>query len=456
MNINRPASLIPRPARESSTVNARTNNSHVQTSSSHAPDSPTASTSRSHQYGCTAFLLQTDLAQTFLLKQAKSSVEKNLGEFLRKFDASGWSPKSRIELANCVAEKDALLLAENIQKFEIAEESGRIELARIVAEKTPSALADNIRNFDIDDENVRTAIVEATKNKRLLNKVREHVTTLKELKEGKVPPRNFIGDTRDAYKSELLIEEIIASENERAAGLNLSLCRTAEAFARNIKGLAENGTPRQKARYITTVHKGRLWHVIAYEASVIAPGKIYIRGFDSLPETRSQKYFEVACDNIKAACKEKNYQIKLDTFATGQQHAPAGCDIFSLSFALKSLDEQFDANSIKFEEGKQFDFQLIADEKAARLPITYYKHAQPRDIIDRIKENSRNEQDIDKPVNKKGQSLEQRYKANETTQNIYSLTTGTYQRKTFSDSIDAKRIAFYERLIQRLEQRLQA
>jgi hypothetical protein len=456
MNINRPASLIPRPARESSMTNARANNSHVQTSNSPASEISTASTSHSHQYGCTAFLLQTDLAQTFLLKQAKSSVQKNVREFLRGFDASRWSPKSRIELASYAAEKNSSLLAENIQKFEIAEESVRIELARIVAKEDPYGLAENIHNFDIADESVRTAIVEAPQNKRLLNKVREHVTTLKELKEGKVPPRNFIGNTRDAYKSELLIEEIIASENERTAGLNLSLCRTAKAFSSNINELAENGTPGQKARYITTVHKGHLWHVIAYEASVIAPGKIYIRGFDSLPETRSQKYFEVTCDNIKATCKGKNHQVKLDTFATGQQHSPSGCDIFSLSFALKSLDEQFDVNSINFEEGKQFDFQLIDDEKAARLPITYYKHAQPRDIIDRIKENSRYEQDIDKPINKKGLSFEQRYKANETTQNIYSLTTGTYQRKTFSDSIDAKRIAFYERLIQRLEQRLQA
>jgi len=290
----------------------------------------------------------------------------------------------------------------------------------------------------------------------LLSTTRTHVEELKKLKEQHKPPRDFILRTRDHLKSELLIEEIIASENEREPNLNLGLCRNAKAFARNINELAENGDPRQKARYITTVLLHPRWHVVAYEATVVAPGKIYIRGFDSLPKSNSQKYFDAIGNDIKAACQGKKYQIKLDTFATGQQHSPAGCDIFSLSFALKSLDEQFDASLVDFKEGKPFDFQLIADEKAEHLPITYYKHAQPREIINQIKNNPRHAQDIDKPVNKKKKSLAQRYDDNETTQRLYSLTTRTYQSKTFSDSIDAKRIVFYERLIKRLEEKLRA
>jgi len=286
---------------------------------------------------------------------------------------------------------------------------------------------------------------------KLLSMARKHVETLKQLKRENQPPRDFISDTRDNYDSELMIEEMIASENEREPELNLNLCRTANAFARNINELAENGEPGQKARYMTTVRARGFWHVVGYEATVVTPGKIYIRGFDSLPISRSQKYFDAIGDAIEASCQGKNFQIKLDTYATGQQHSPAGCDIFALSFTLKSLDEQFDASAIDFKEGEPFDFQLIADEKAEHLPLAYYKHAQPPEIITQIINNPEPAQDVKKPVNKKEQTLAQRYEDNKTTQEIYSLTAQEYQFKTFSDSIDAKRIVFYERLIQRLE-----
>jgi hypothetical protein len=63
-------------------------------------------------------------------------------------------------------------------------------------------------------------------------------------------------------------------------------------------------------------------------------------------------------------------------------------------------------------------------------------------------------QKVEKPVNKKELTLPQRYEENTTTQEVFSFTAGEYQSKTFSDSIDAKRIVFYERLIRRLEEKL--
>ncbi len=282
-------------------------------------------------------------------------------------------------------------------------------------------------------------------HKELLNMARQHVEALKKLKIDNKPPRDFISETRDSHNNELMIEEIIANENEREPRLNLQLCRTAKAFAVNISKLAETGVSGQQARYITTIQTQGFWHVVGYEANVIEPGKIYIRGFDSLPYSRSQKYFDVIKRDINESIVGNDYQIKLITYAMGQQHSPAGCDVFALSFVLKSLDDQLDQSTISFKDNQGLDLQLVKDERSEKLPISFFKHAQSSDMVSDIFDSS------NIIVNKKAQTLIQRFSENLVTQDVFSFTNNEYHSKTFSASIDAKRITFYERLINQLE-----
>ncbi len=67
--------------------------------------------------------------------------------------------KSRTELAWLVLDESPGCLAENIQKFEIFDESVRIALAKIVAEREPNEFCGHIQNFEISDDESKLEIV---------------------------------------------------------------------------------------------------------------------------------------------------------------------------------------------------------------------------------------------------------------------------------------------------------
>ncbi|MFN7835031.1 MAG: YopJ family acetyltransferase [Burkholderiaceae bacterium] len=292
----------------------------------------------------------------------------------------------------------------------------------------------------------------------LLRQVLDHVDKLKELRENNLSPRDFIRETRDLDKSEFLLPKIIQCENDRNPGLNLALCSHQEKFAHEIAEFAKAGKPGQTARFLTTVQTDGMWHVVAHEANIVDTHKIYIRGFDALPDERAKKYFDAIQDDLRIQIAEMDakIQIKVDTFALSEQESPTGCDFFSLSFALKSFAEQFDHSGISFKHDEAFDSNLISDLHADQLPLMYYKHAQPVDFVDKFYQGTRPFAELHKPVNSKGETISDRFKRYTIEQTVYSLRTGQYKDKKFSDSIDAKRIVFYERLADWLQEKISA
>lgn len=301
--------------------------------------------------------------------------------------------------------------------------------------------------------------IERKRGEEIIFHMQSHLDQLKKNQAAQVSSYSLIDEGR-RFGLEFFLHEIVASENEREPELNLQICSEVRDMGHCINELASKGEIGQKERYLTHVSEGGPFHCIGYEATVVAPAQIYIRGFEPTSESVGKEFFDIVVEQMTEACRGKNVQFKLDVYATGQQNALAGCDFFSLSFLLKSLDENFDASAVTFDKNKPFESNLISEEKADVLPIYYFKHAQSREIFDKIEGNLKRRHDLKRAINKKNETLRRRYQEHITTQEVFDCTQeigdGSQRKvkKTFSDSIDVKRIVFYERAIKTLQKRL--
>ncbi|WP_429289538.1 YopJ family acetyltransferase [Paraburkholderia sp. CI3] len=156
---------------------------------------------------------------------------------------------------------------------------------------------------------------------------------------------------------------------------------------------------------------------------------------------------------------KSNHTNKSSLFVTESQNSPSDCTIFSLSHGKKMADHanrfvdwhrlQLSGRPIAEGATKKDKLGLDVFEHGCEiLPLSFSKHMQSRK---RLKEITAKRSDANRPVNKLGKTLKERFESN-----VVTRKDRSFKERTYSGSIEAKRLLFIKQAIDYFESRIAA
>jgi YopJ family protease len=242
------------------------------------------------------------------------------------------------------------------------------------------------------------------------------------------------------YENEAL-PSIVGAENERNLGLNLHIVKTCDELNQLI-------TASQADRMRVIMHQPT---DIPYNNHIVA---VDIK-------KQAQKSSLIVLDSMGSGKESKNAaeifnkELAVSStvlyITTNQEMAWTGCHIFAVSFALKMQDHRQLFDRIHDDQLNRVDAERVTAingpglTKDLVLPPSFYKHAQSsRTIGECIKPNRKAP-----VVNKKGQTLLERYEAHKR----YIGDAAGESHVVHSISLEEKRLVFLRRAIQYHKQR---
>ncbi|WP_375689812.1 YopJ/AvrA family T3SS effector serine/threonine acetyltransferase, partial [Bartonella sp. AP57NXGY] len=229
-----------------------------------------------------------------------------------------------------------------------------------------------------------------------------------------------------------LMPSLVEKANSKYPEMNLKLALTAEEFSHALKEVVESGA--NSARFI--VNSGSTIHFAVLD-------------YQKVDEKISLIMLEPTTFQNIAACKLERkinqtlqcLQLPPYSFTTAEmdiQRSSSECGMFSLSLAKKLHLESDKLARLHKDNVKgvlcEPNSSLSAEKLDSYLPTTFYKHAQGRRRLEHyLKANPDAEHET---VNKKGETLRERFEKN----------LRTTEGKTVSVSSHQKRITEYKSL----------
>ncbi|HVK56661.1 MAG TPA: YopJ family acetyltransferase, partial [Burkholderiales bacterium] len=141
---------------------------------------------------------------------------------------------------------------------------------------------------------------------------------------------------------------------------------------------------------------------------------------------------------------------------TNVQKAAAGCPSFAITDAANHAKDPKDGNRIHDEQlsSPSRKIQLIIDSFGVSLNWRAYLHAQSKGQVTEVVDNPRHADAKlrETHYNNKKETFPQRHENHRVTQDVFALQDGSYEARTFSNSIDYRRLRELDYLVDYIKQ----